>query len=112
MDKMDKKDFLYLKRLEIEPFFKYFKIYRKILFLFMVLITGVSFYFFENIDTYSCAITNNFCSIFKIENFNITNPILLFTFFIFLFLLHYLSLFLMKKLMIRKVLFTDYIVRH
>lgn len=83
--------------LKIEPFFNYFNIYRKILLLFIVIITGIILYFFKNIDIKSCTSINDFCTLFRAENLTIANPVLLFLFFIILFLLHYFSLFLQKK---------------
>lgn len=82
--------------LAIDPFFKYFSIYRKILFCCIFIITVVLFYFYDKANC-SNSITI-FYSLFKVENFTIANPILLFSFFIVLSLLHYLSAYLKAKI--------------
>jgi len=92
IDKTNSKENLNLDKLSIDPFFNYFRIYRKILFSFIITVTVYLIYSFLNTD--SCNMRNSLCSIFKVENFSIANPILLFIFFIGLFLLHYFSLFL------------------
>lgn len=82
--------------LAIDPFFKYFNIYRKILFCCIFTITVVLYYFYDKANC--CNSLNIFYSLFKAENFTITNPIFLFSFFIVLSLLHYLSAYLKAKI--------------
>ncbi len=81
--------------LPIDPFFKYFLIYRKILFVFIIITTVILYYFFNKINQNFYEGSN---ILFKENNFTISNPIFLFMFFIFLFTLHYLSVFLKEKI--------------
>jgi len=83
---------------EPEPFFKYFKIYRKILFFTISMETIILLYYFEKINVNSYTSNHNFYKILTVDNFTISNPILLFVFFITLFCLHYFSIFLKGKI--------------
>lgn len=84
--------------LEIEPFFRYFSIYRKILFFSITIITIILFCFFNKADDNN--FIGDFYTFFGTGYFTITktNPILLFLFFIILSSLHYLSSYLNRKI--------------
>ena len=81
---------------EIDPFFKYFKIYRRILFCCIVIINAILFYVFIKANRNN--LFDGFYVLLKAENFTIANPILLLSFFIVLSLLHYLSVYLKAKI--------------
>ena len=77
---------------QTEPFFKYFKINKDLLFfsvLFIALPIVWCFYSKANDSSYSN--DSVFLNLFKIEYFTITNPIFLFSFFIFLSMVRYLE---------------------
>jgi len=80
-----------------DPFFEYFHIYKNMLFLSLSIITIVTYYFFSIINFNEHNFPKGFQSLFKRENFSVTNPIWLFSFFIILFLLERCSSFLHGK---------------